>query len=115
MDPVKVAGVMEWPILTKKKDVQFCSGFVNFYCRFIKGFSHYMKPLFELTKKDHKWIWGKKEQWVFNELKNCITSYLILHFADNFISKQTAQTSQLGQYFHSSRWTISNGTQSLFI
>jgi hypothetical protein len=59
MDPVKVARVTEWPIPTKKKEVQSFLGFANFYHQFIKGFSHHAKPLFELTKKDHKWTWGR--------------------------------------------------------
>jgi hypothetical protein len=83
MDPVKVARVTEWPTLTKKKEVQSFLGFANFYHRFIKGFSHHAKPLFELTKKDHKWTWGEGEQQAFDELKSRITSSPILHFADD--------------------------------
>jgi hypothetical protein len=41
------------------------------------------KPLFELTKKDHKWTWGEGEQQVFGKLKGCITSSPILHFTDD--------------------------------
>jgi hypothetical protein len=41
MDPVKVAGVTEWPVLKMKKEVQSFLGFMNFYRRFIKGFSHF--------------------------------------------------------------------------
>jgi len=39
MDPVKVAGVREWPTLENKTDVQAFLGFVNFYQRFIWDFS----------------------------------------------------------------------------
>ena len=35
MDPVKVAGVWEWPTPENKTDVQVFLGFMNFYCRFI--------------------------------------------------------------------------------
>jgi len=49
MDPVKVAGVMEWPIPSNRKEVQSFLGFTNFYCRFIQGFSHLARPLFNLT------------------------------------------------------------------
>ena len=35
MDPVKVAGVWEWPTLENKMNVQAFLGFVNFYQRFI--------------------------------------------------------------------------------
>jgi len=52
MDPVKVAGVMEWPIPSNRKEVQSFLGFTNFYRRFIQGFSHLAHPLFDLTWKD---------------------------------------------------------------
>jgi Reverse transcriptase (RNA-dependent DNA polymerase) len=61
MDPVKVAGVAEWPTPTKKKEVQSFLGFANFYHHFIKGFLHHAKPLFKLTKKDRKWGWNDEE------------------------------------------------------
>ena len=31
MDPVKVAGVAEWPIPSNRKEVQLFLGFTNFY------------------------------------------------------------------------------------
>jgi len=40
MDPVKIAGVAEWPTSDSKKEVQSFLGFTNFYHRFIEGFSH---------------------------------------------------------------------------
>ena len=83
MDPIKVAGVAEWPIPTKKKEVQSFLGFADFYCRFIEGFSHHTKPLFKLMKKDHKWGWNAEEQRAFDKLKNRITSSPILRFADD--------------------------------
>jgi hypothetical protein len=70
IDPVKVAGVMEWPTPKSKKEVQSFLGFTNFYRHFIKGFSHHAKPLFELTKKDWKWSWAEAEQEAFDEIKN---------------------------------------------
>jgi len=35
MDPVKVAGVCEWPVLENQTDVQAFISFINFYRRFI--------------------------------------------------------------------------------
>jgi len=83
MDPVKVAGMAEWPVPTTRKEVQSFLGFANFYRHFIEQFSHHAKPLFKLTKKDRKWGWGSEEQQAFNEIKNHITSSPILRFADD--------------------------------
>jgi hypothetical protein len=52
MDPVKIAGVADWPTPSNKKEVQSFIGFVNFYQRFIPGFSHHARALFDLTMKD---------------------------------------------------------------
>ena len=52
MDPVKVAGVEEWPRPKKKKEVQAFLGFTNFYWRFIQDFSHHTCLLFNLMVKD---------------------------------------------------------------
>jgi hypothetical protein len=49
MDPVKIAGVIDWPTPLAKKEVQSLIGFVNFYCHFIPGFSHHACALFDLT------------------------------------------------------------------
>jgi hypothetical protein len=70
MDPVKVAGVSEWPAPTTRKEVQSFLGFANFYRRFIEGFLEHMKPLFKLTKKNRKWSWAEPEQAAFDEIKN---------------------------------------------
>ncbi|KNZ72395.1 hypothetical protein J132_03487 [Termitomyces sp. J132] len=41
MDPIKVAGVAEWPEPRNKKEVQAFLRFVNFYWRFIQDFFHH--------------------------------------------------------------------------
>ena len=85
MDPVKVAGVADWPAAGNKKEVQSFLGFVNFYCRFIQDFSHHARPLFNLTKNDVKWKWSTDEQLAFSTLKDLrvITSAPILISPDN--------------------------------
>ena len=58
MDPVKVQGVTDWPTPKKVKEVQSFLGFVNFYRRFIEGFSHMSRPLHDLTAKGTPWKWA---------------------------------------------------------
>jgi len=67
MDPVKVAGVAEWPTPKSKKEVQQFLGFVNFYQRFIQDFSHHARPLFDVTRGS-EWRWGREQQEAFEEL-----------------------------------------------
>ncbi|KAG5721198.1 hypothetical protein E4T56_gene20046 [Termitomyces sp. T112] len=83
MDPVKVAGVAEWPEPWSKKEVQVFLGFANFYWRFIQDFSHHAHPLFDLTGKDVMWSWGPLEQSAFDTLKCAMTSRPVLLFLDD--------------------------------
>ena len=83
MDPVKVSGVAEWPTPWNKKEVQSFVGFVNFYWRFIKDFSHHARALFDLPKKDVRWKWEESEQVAFNKLKELIMSTPVLIFPDD--------------------------------
>ena len=55
MDPVKVAGVRDWPTPRNVTEVQSFIGFINFYRHFVQDFSHIAKPLHQLTKKGEEW------------------------------------------------------------
>jgi hypothetical protein len=83
MDPVKIAGVAEWPTPTSKKEVQSFIGFANFYCRFIEDFSHHARALFDLTKKDIPFSWGTREADAFNKIKELVTSAPVLTLPDS--------------------------------
>lgn len=82
MDPVKVAGVVQWPTPRHVKDVQSFLGFGNFYRRFIEGFSKLARPLFDLTKKDQPWVWSPECQTAFEALKDAFTSSPVLIMPD---------------------------------
>jgi RNase H-like domain found in reverse transcriptase/Reverse transcriptase (RNA-dependent DNA polymerase) len=83
MDPAKVTGVSEWPVPTTKKEVQSFLGFVNFDRRFIKGFSHLTRPLFNLTKNNSIFHWSSDEQTTFSALKEKIPFAPILALSNN--------------------------------
>lgn len=78
MDPVKVAGVRNWPTPRNVTEVRSFLGFCNFYRRFMKDFSKLSKPLNNLTQKEKNWEWGNTEEEAFTALKNAITSTPIL-------------------------------------
>ena len=86
MEEKKVADVKNWPISTKKKQVQCFLGFCNFYQRFIKNYTKIAGLLHKLTrgKKDSKssFTWGKKQSEAFHLIKKAIISALVLILLD---------------------------------
>jgi hypothetical protein len=54
MDPSKVQDVLSWNTPTSVSDIQSFLGLVEYYRRFIKGFSKISKPMTELLEKDRK-------------------------------------------------------------
>jgi len=78
MDPVKVAGVCDWPIWENQTDMQAFIGFVNFYRCFIWDFSTIARPLFDLTRSDKAWSWDTKKWEAFECLKMAVTTAPVL-------------------------------------
>ena len=74
MDPIKVAGVQDWPTPTTVKGVRSFLGFCNYYRAFVQDFSELALPLNALTRKGQEFTWGVKEQRAFDLLKQRITS-----------------------------------------
>ncbi len=77
MDPVKITGIAEWPVPTKKQQLQSFLGFTNFYQCFIKGYSKVIKPMTQLTGND-PWKWGTAQQNTFEELKRLLAQEVVL-------------------------------------
>jgi len=87
MDEAKVKAVLDWPQPTTVKELQSFLGFVNFYRRFIEGYSRITAPLTNMTRKDpdgcskqgrQSFTWGKEAESSFQELKKRFTSAPIL-------------------------------------
>jgi len=79
----KPSGVLEWPVLTKVKQVQAFLGFANFYCRFIENFAKMSKPLSNLTKKNCTWNWGIEQQNTFEVLKKAFITVPVLRIQND--------------------------------
>jgi len=77
MEQEKIKAVKEWKMLMKVKDIESFLGFTNFYQHFIQNFSHTARLLNELKDKK-EWKWDEEHQKAFKELKNKITSQLVL-------------------------------------
>ena len=77
MEQEKIKTVKKWKTPTRLKDIKSFLGFANFYRRFIHNFSHTARPLNELKGKK-EWKWEEEHQRAFEELKEKITSQLVL-------------------------------------
>ncbi len=77
MDPIKIAGIAEWPTPTKKRELQSFLGFTNFYRKFIKNYSKVIKALTALTRNT-EWKWGSTQDQAFAELKKRMAEDVIL-------------------------------------
>ncbi len=78
MDHVKVQGVNSWQRPKNLTELQGWMGFINFYRRFIKGFSKIARVLNELTKKNIPWEWTEEREEAFQTLKRLICEEPVL-------------------------------------
>ncbi|RXW20770.1 hypothetical protein EST38_g5090 [Candolleomyces aberdarensis] len=82
MDPVKLAGLRDWPEPKTVKQVRSFLGFGNFYRKFIQNYSRIAKPLNNLLKKDVPFKWTEDAQLAFDELKRRFTKEPVLMMPD---------------------------------
>ena len=101
-DPDKVSAVKSWPKPTTVKEIKSIVGFGNVYRRFLPQFAQIVKPLNDLTagyvphkcrskskktsplglSSDITHLWKEEHDKAFEDLKNALTSDLVLCIAD---------------------------------
>ncbi|KAI5115854.1 hypothetical protein M0805_006710, partial [Coniferiporia weirii] len=69
MDPIKLTGILEWPMPKTVKQLRSFMGFCNYYRRFIPNFSQTVYPLNELTCTNEPWTWTPERDKAFLKLK----------------------------------------------
>jgi len=69
VDHEKIKAIQEWPIPKSVGDIRSFHRLSSFYRKFIPNFSTFASPLNELVKKDMPFVWGKKQQAAFDEIK----------------------------------------------
>ena len=74
----KVQIIQDWPEPQKVQDIQSFLSFVNFYCRFIYGYSRIALPLTVLTQKGIPWNFTEECRLAFNTLKKAFTTAPVL-------------------------------------
>ena len=68
-DPEKVTAIRTYPIPTNLKQLRAFLGLSGYYRRFMKNYSKLASPLYQLTRKDTKFVWTEQCQTAFDELK----------------------------------------------
>ncbi|RVX18881.1 Transposon Tf2-12 polyprotein [Vitis vinifera] len=80
MDNSKVKAIQEWDPPTKVPQLRSFLGLVNYYRRFIKGYSARAAPLTDLLKKNKAWEWDGRCQQAFEDLKKAVTEEPVWHY-----------------------------------
>ena len=66
---LRVNTVRNWPEFRNLYEDRAFVALASYYRRYIKGFADVARPLHELTQKDRPFVWTKKQQRAFKELK----------------------------------------------
>ena len=83
VDPAKAEGLKDWPrTLNKVKEVQSILRVLGYQQPFIPNYATIARPLTELTKKDHPFIWISQCCQALNTLIDIVTSNPSLHQPD---------------------------------
>ena len=100
MSTEKVQAVKDWPTPKIVKNIQEFLRFANFYRRFIENFAKVTQPLTELTKGKTPWVWYRRWQEAFDELKRRFCKAPVLaHFHSE---KETISETDTSDYAYGS-------------
>ena len=82
MEQSKVKAIQDWEPPTKVPTLRSFLGLVNYYRRFIKGYSAIAAPLTDLLKKNKTWEWTDRCQQAFEDLKKALMEEPVLRLPD---------------------------------
>ncbi len=68
----KMNTVRNWPSLKQVKEVQAFLKLMNYYWKFVSNYARIAEPLTQLTHKNKKWHWDKKQKNAFHTLKKSL-------------------------------------------
>ncbi|GJZ92011.1 cytochrome P450 78A7-like protein [Tanacetum coccineum] len=82
MDGAKIKAIQDWEPPTKVTELISFLGLVNYYRRFIMGYSAIASPLTDLLKKNKAWIWDEECQAASKSLKKAVMEEPVLRLPD---------------------------------
>ena len=78
VDPQNIEAIVNWMPPTNVYEVCIFVGLTGYYRKFVEGFSKIVTPLTNLLKKDQKFEWSDTFQHSFKELRQRLTTALVL-------------------------------------
>ncbi|GJR42478.1 putative nucleotidyltransferase, ribonuclease H [Tanacetum coccineum] len=82
MDGAKIKAIQDWEPPTKVTELRSFLGLVNYYHRFIMGYSAIASPLTDLLKKNKAWMWDEECQAAFESLNKAVMEVPVLRLPD---------------------------------
>jgi hypothetical protein len=82
VDPGKISEILNWKQPTDVSKIKSFLGLAGYYIRFFEGFSKIVKPLTSLLEKGKEFKWDEACQKCFEELKERLTTALVLIMPD---------------------------------
>ncbi|GJW48836.1 putative nucleotidyltransferase, ribonuclease H [Tanacetum coccineum] len=82
IDGAKIKAIQDWEPPTKVTELRYFLGLVNYYRRFIMGYSAIASPLMDVLKKNQAWIWDEECQASFPEFEEGCIEEPVLRLPD---------------------------------
>ncbi|GJX64318.1 putative reverse transcriptase domain-containing protein [Tanacetum coccineum] len=99
VDPAKTESIKDWVSPKLPTEIHQFLGLAGYYRIFIEGFSKIAKSITKLTQKKVKFVWGNKQEAVFQTLKQKLYSAPILALpegSEDFVAYCDASIKGLG-------------------
>jgi transposase InsO family protein len=77
-DPKKVEAIVNWPTPRSASEVRSMVGLIQYYKRHIPECGRIAKPLYDLTRKRVRFVWGPEQQNAFDTLKERLVTAPVL-------------------------------------
>ncbi|GJU37456.1 putative reverse transcriptase domain-containing protein, partial [Tanacetum coccineum] len=118
VDPAKIESIKDWASPKTPTEIRQFLGLVDYYWRFIEGFSKIAKPMTKLTQKKVTFEWGDKKEAAFQTLKTKLCSAPILALPqgdENFIVYCDASHKGLGAVLMQNEKVVAYASRQLKI
>ena len=78
VDPEKIRAILDMPTPRTEREIRGFLGRLQFISRFIARLIDICEPIFLLLRKNQPTVWNNDCQRVFEKIKECLLSLLIL-------------------------------------